>query len=205
FTKVLDEVLNDTKFQILDGESTCKASKSIARVHEEIFGSSIPLDLILATQGEELSTSEWKKLKVPTNMSMPQQGKNIRMNKAILTYLSNLPITNDDDNVFTVGMDFTGPMGYMFAIKRVEDIYVVCRLSTLIMPTYLYELSSFVDTLDRLYAWRHHHLRLKDIVLPAIRKRDPQIFFFNVLGCSELIDGDISPNMFLTPTHSREK
>ncbi|KAI9492508.1 hypothetical protein BDB00DRAFT_427679 [Zychaea mexicana] len=45
-------------------------------------------------------------------------------------------------------MDFTGPMGYMFAVKRIEDVYVSRRLSTLVIPTYLDELPSFIDTLD---------------------------------------------------------
>lgn len=56
---------------MLDGESTYKASKSIAKTHEKIYGSNIPLnngfgrriDLILATKNLELSTSEWKRNK----------------------------------------------------------------------------------------------------------------------------------------------
>lgn len=173
-------MLDGTLLHTLDGEPSCKASKSIAKIHKKVFGSSIPLnkgfgrriDLILATEDEELSTSEWKRLKVSTRKSLVQQAKNIRI-KAILSYLLGLPIDDElVDNVFTVGMDFTGPMGYMFVVKRVEDVYVSRHLSTLVMPTYLHELPSFIDTLDRLYAWRHHHIHLQDIVLPAIRKRN---------------------------------
>ncbi|KAI7860607.1 hypothetical protein BDC45DRAFT_601261 [Circinella umbellata] len=73
------------------GESTCEASKSIAKTHEKIYDSSIPLsngfgrrvDLILATNNLELPT------------------------KAILTYPLNLPFNEADDNrVFTAGMDW---------------------------------------------------------------------------------------------------
>ncbi|KAG0183705.1 hypothetical protein DFQ28_001191 [Apophysomyces sp. BC1034] len=207
-TKILDEVLNGSRLQIFDGETTCKASKSIAKMHERVFGSNIPLnkgfgrriDLILSAQNEELSTSEWKRLKVSPRKSLIQQAKNIRMNKAILSYLLSLPIDDNlMDNVYTVGMDFTGPMGYMFAVKRIEDVYVSRRLSTLVIPTYLDELPSFIDTLDRLYAWRQHHCNLKDIVLPAIRSQKQAAHFANICGSDDAgIPG--SPNIYLTPT-----
>lgn len=207
-TKILDEVLNGSRLQIFDGETTCKASKSVAKIHKKVFGSSIPLnrgfgrriDLILSAQNEELSTSEWKRLKVSSRKSLTQQAKNIRMNKAILSYLLSLPI--DDkvmDHIFTVGMDFTGPMGYMFAVKRIEDVYVSRHLCTLVIPTYLDELPAFIDTLDRLYAWRHHHCNLKDIVLPAIRSQKQAAHFANICGSDDAgIPG--SPNIYLTPT-----
>ncbi|KAG1141964.1 hypothetical protein G6F37_006617 [Rhizopus arrhizus] len=71
------------------------------------------------------------------------------MNKAILTYLLDLPFNEaDSDRVFTVGMDWTGPMGYMFAIKQVKDVYIAKPISTLLMPTYLDELLSLEETLD---------------------------------------------------------
>ncbi|KAI9471781.1 hypothetical protein BDB00DRAFT_746945, partial [Zychaea mexicana] len=87
-TKILDEVLNGSRLQIFDGETTCKASKSIAKMHKRVFGSNIPLnkgfgrriDLILSAQNEELSMSEWKRLKVSPRKSLIQQAKNIRMN-----------------------------------------------------------------------------------------------------------------------------
>ncbi|KAI8877403.1 hypothetical protein K501DRAFT_134563, partial [Backusella circina FSU 941] len=149
FAKILDEILDDTMLDMLDDESTCKASKSIAKTHEKMYDSNIPLnngfgrriDLILPT-------------------------KNLEMNKAILTYLLSLPFNEaDSGREFTVGMDWTGPMGYMFAIKQLKDIYVAKPISTLLMPSYLEELPSFEETLNCLYAWRNHHLSLKEIML----------------------------------------
>jgi hypothetical protein len=201
FARILDEILDDTMLDMLDGESTCKASKSISK----IYGSNIPLnkgfglriDLILATKNIELSTSEWKWNKTPPAKCLQQQAKNIRMNKAILTSLLDLPFSEADGNrVFTVGMDWTGPMGYMFAIKQVKDVYVAKPISTLLMPTYLDELLSFEKTLDCLYAWRNHHLSLKEIMLPALCKYEQEKFFSSVLGTSEPADGNISPNIY---------
>ncbi|KAI9486504.1 MAG: hypothetical protein EXX96DRAFT_549303 [Benjaminiella poitrasii] len=212
FAKIFDEILDDTMLDMLDGESTCKASKSIAKTHEKIYGSNIPLnngfgrriDLILATKNLELSTSEWKRDKTSPAKCLQQQSKNIRINKAILTYLLGLPFNEaDSDRVFTVGMDWTGPMGYMFAIKQVKDIYVAKPISTLLMPSYLEELPSFEETLNRLYAWRNHHLSLKEIMLSALRKCEQEVFFSSVLGTSVSADIDNSPNIYLTPSRRR--
>ncbi|KAI7890283.1 uncharacterized protein EV154DRAFT_552325 [Mucor mucedo] len=165
---------------MLDGESTCKASKSIAKTQEKMYGSNIPLsngfgrriDLILATKNLELSTSEWKRVKTSPSKCLQQQSKNIRMNKAILTYLLRLPFNEaDSDLVFTVGMEWTGSMGYMFAIKQVKDIYVAKSISTLLMPSYLEELLSFEETLNCL--------------------------------TSVSADIDSSPNIYLTPSRRR--
>ncbi|OBZ90652.1 hypothetical protein A0J61_01301 [Choanephora cucurbitarum] len=212
FAKILDEILDDTMLDMLDGESTCKASKSIAKTHEKIYDSNIPLnngfgrriDLILATKNLELSTSEWKRDKTSPAKCLQQQSKNIRMNKAILTHLLGLPFNEaDSDRVFTVGMDWTGPMGYMFAIKQVKDIYVAKPISTLLMPSYLEELPSFEETLNCLYAWRNHHLSLKETMLPALRKCEQGMFFSSVLGTSVSEDTNSSPNIYLTPSRRR--
>ena len=79
FAKILDEILVDTLLDMLNGESACKVSKSIAKTHEKIYDSNIPsnkgvgrrIDLIVSTKNLELSTSEWKRdktspPKVPT-------------------------------------------------------------------------------------------------------------------------------------------
>lgn len=114
FAKILDEILDDTMLNMLDGESACKASKSIEKTHRKIYGSNIPLnngfvrriDLILATKNIELSTSEWKRNKIPPVKCLQQQTKNTLMNKAMLTYLLDLPLNEaDSDRVLTFGMD----------------------------------------------------------------------------------------------------
>lgn len=216
FAKVLDEILDDTMLDILDGERVSKASKTVAKNLEKTYNANIPLnngfgrriDLILATKDMELSTSERKRKKSPAAKCLQQQAKNIRVNKAILRYFLDLPISETDKNkVMTVGMDWTGTMGYMFAVKPLDDVFVARTLYTLTMPTYIDELPSFIDTLDHLYSWRNYHVHIKDIVLAALCKREKEKFFSSVLGFSTptTTDGDTSPNVYLTPTRSRRR
>jgi hypothetical protein len=73
------------------------------------------------------------------------------MNKAILTCLLDLPINEADgdrDRIVKVGMDWTGPLGYVFAVTPFEVIYVARKVSTLLMPVYLDEIPSFEQSLD---------------------------------------------------------
>lgn len=103
---------------IFSGETTCKASKDIAKTQEELFGDTIPLnkgfgrriDLLLSTHNAELSTNEWKRKKVSPEQCLIQQIKNIRMNKAILSKLHELPFSESEDNnsLYTLSMDWIG-------------------------------------------------------------------------------------------------
>ncbi|KAI8989351.1 hypothetical protein BDB01DRAFT_718389, partial [Pilobolus umbonatus] len=166
------------------------------------------IDLIIATKDIELSTSEWKRKKSPAAKCLQQQAKNIRVNKAILRYFLDLPISEADKNkLMTVGMDWAGNMGYMFAVKPLDDVFVARTLYTLTIPTCIDELPFFIDTLDHLYSWRNHHVHIKDIVLKALCKREKEKFFSSVLGSSTTtaIDIDTSPNVYLTPTRSRRR
>lgn len=81
FAKILDEILDDTMLDIIDGEKVSSASKSAAKNLKKTFETNIPLtgfgrriDLILATKNVELSTSEWKK-KTPQITCLQQQAK----------------------------------------------------------------------------------------------------------------------------------
>ncbi|KAI8092134.1 uncharacterized protein B0P05DRAFT_621871 [Gilbertella persicaria] len=194
FAKILDEILDDTMLDILDGERVSKASKTVATNLEKLYSTNASLnngfgrriDLILATK----------------------DAKNIRVNKAILRYFLDLPISETDKNkIMTVGMDWTGTMGYMFAVKPLDDVFVARILYTLATPTYLDELPSFIDTLDHLYSWRNYHVHVKDIVLEALCKREKETFFSSVLGPSTAttIDVNASPNIYLTPTRPRHR
>ncbi|KAI8085665.1 hypothetical protein BDF21DRAFT_415757 [Thamnidium elegans] len=70
------------------------------------------------------------------------------MNKTILTWLLDLPFNKTaSDIIFTVGMDWTGPMTYVFAVKKVKDVYLAktisillmsCRLSKILLIIYMY-------------------------------------------------------------------
>ncbi|SAM06018.1 hypothetical protein [Absidia glauca] len=133
---VLDDILDGTMLKIKDVETICRASKAIGKDHEKLFGATIPLNagfgrrigMILSTKNVKLSSSEWKRSRTPIAKCLQQQSKNIRMNRAILPYLLALPIDQDDaDNVFTVGMEWTGPIGYMSAVKTFEYAYSTVR------------------------------------------------------------------------------
>ena len=144
-TNILDVIMLD----MLNGETTCKVSKSISKIRETIYGCNIPLgrriDLILATNNLELSTGEWKHDKTSPPKCLQQQSKNSRMNKAILTYLLRLPYNEvESGHVFTVGMGWTGPMVYMFAIKQVnvymyQSQFLLCLCPAILKSCYLLE------------------------------------------------------------------
>ncbi|KAI8967740.1 hypothetical protein BDF20DRAFT_1004608 [Mycotypha africana] len=157
FAKILDEILDDTMLDILDGERVSDASKT----------------------GIKLSASEWKRKKSPTANCLQQQAKSIRINKAILRHFLNLPIPEaDKDN--GGWMDWVGNVEYMFAIKPLEDAFVARTLFTLATPIYTDELPSFLDTLDHLYSWRNYHLCIKDIILKALAEREKEKLFSSI-------------------------
>ncbi len=99
----------------------------------------------------------------------------------------------------TIDMDWMGNMGYMFAIKPLEDVFVASTLYTLSTPTYIDELPSFLDTLDHLYSWRNYHIDIKDIVLKAFDKHEKEKSFSSMLDFSTATttDANASPNIYL--------
>ncbi|KAI7895015.1 uncharacterized protein EV154DRAFT_576006 [Mucor mucedo] len=159
--------------------TTCKASKDIAKTQEEVFGDTIPLnkgfgrriDLLLSTHNLELSTNEWKrKKKVSPEQCLIQQTKNIRMNKAILSKLHELPFSESEDNnsLYTLSLYWIGYQGYMFGVEKKDNIYVATHIRNLSMPEYLSQFPNLVHILDALYCWSNRHNNLEDILLPAL-------------------------------------
>lgn len=115
---------------LYSGETTCKASKEIAKDQEVIYGSSIPLnrgfgrriDLLLSTRDIEISTNEWKKKKVSKETCYVQQAKNIRMNKAILSKLIQLPLASK--NMHVLALDCVGKLiPYFYLAHKYTNIY----------------------------------------------------------------------------------
>ncbi|KAG2199648.1 hypothetical protein INT47_005173 [Mucor saturninus] len=213
---ILDILLKDSNLNLLDGETTCKASKSIAKDHENIYGNSIPLnrgfgrriDLLLSTRNIELSTNEWKRKKVTQEQCLIQQAKNIRMNKAILSKLLELPLSeNDSKNVYTLGMDWVGPRGYMFAVKKINNIYVAKHTNNISIPEYLHQLPSFLATLKNLYIWKNHHTKLQDTILTGVIAKEDDDFFLSIASGTDdagSASKGLSPNIYLTPTKAKK-
>ncbi|KAI7895014.1 uncharacterized protein EV154DRAFT_477789 [Mucor mucedo] len=156
-------------------ETTCKASKDIAKTQEELFGDTIPLnkgfgrriDLLLSSHNVELSTNEWKRKKVSPEQCLIQQTKNIRMNKAILS----------GGKSMLGGGVAQGYQGYMFGVEKKDNIYVATHIRNLSMPEYLFQFPNLVNILDALYCWSNHHNNLEDILLPALITKQENSFF----------------------------
>ncbi|KAL0084658.1 hypothetical protein F4703DRAFT_1916674 [Phycomyces blakesleeanus] len=152
---LLDILLKDLNLNLLNGETTSKASKSIAKDHENIYGNNIPL-----------------------NRGFGRRIDLLLMNKAILSRLLELPLSeNDSKNVYTLGMDWVGPRGYMFAVKKINDIYIAKHTNNLSIPEYLHQLPSFIATLKSLYIWKNHHTKLQDTILKGVIAKGDDDFF----------------------------
>ncbi|KAF7722030.1 hypothetical protein EC973_003752 [Apophysomyces ossiformis] len=215
FAQILDVIMRDSRLEIDDGERVCQASKDIANRNMRFNGGKKQLnafgrriDLILASSGVEFSTSEWKRDNVTLSTALKQQCKNVRMNKAILTNLLSNPIPHDVRNqVFSLGMDWTGSVGYIFCVQELEDAYVAKPICTVNFPRSINEISDFLPTLDSLFVWKNHHEQLMDILLPAINNRKSEEFLGRLVysGKSELNADEIeySPNVFFTPSKKR--
>ncbi len=210
FSKTLDDMLYSTILQALDGEPVCDATRKVAKNHQRLYGSTIPLnngfgrkiDLIIATKKIELSSSEWKRKSATPRKCLQQQNKNVRVNKSILREILQLPIDEiDKKNLFVIGMDFVGNLGYLFGVKKYEDVYFANTISSLTIPKYLDQLPSFAKTLDDLYRWRNHHLYLEELILPAFEQLEEKKVLESILGStSHITDNYITKKTLKTKT-----
>lgn len=94
----------------------------------------------------------------------------------------------------------------MFYVKKMDDVYVAKHFRNLKIPQYLEELHDFEPTLDALYAWKNHHERLREIVLPAITKKQDDEFLAKLVPMPSASAEDApynSPNVFFTPSKRR--
>ncbi|KAI8339575.1 hypothetical protein BC941DRAFT_254416 [Chlamydoabsidia padenii] len=209
--QILDIILEDTHLDLKDGEIMSKASKEICKANTKTFGAGFMMtgrriDMIIESKDLELSTNEWKKDKV-MNLSSKQQAKNIRTNKALLTKWLTYPIANDMiPRLSTLAMDWIGSTGYMFSVSQYEDAFVARFFSNLELPVYVANLPEFIDTLDALYVWKNHHCAMKDILLPAISKKESHSVLANLVPAHDLpqsVCPEVSPNVLFTPSKRR--
>ncbi|KAI9274719.1 hypothetical protein BDA99DRAFT_414537, partial [Phascolomyces articulosus] len=126
------------------------------------------IDLIVAGKKIQLATNEWKKSNCTDRVALKQQSKNVRMNKAVLKGLEQINVPKDDQKyIFSLAMDWRGNAGYLFYVSRLDDAYLAKHVDTLSIPSTLNELTTFYDTLNTLYVWKHHHQRLVNIIESA--------------------------------------
>ncbi|KAG2210556.1 hypothetical protein INT47_002498 [Mucor saturninus] len=133
-----------------------------------------------------------------------QQTKNIRMNKAILSKLHELPFSESEDNnsLYTLSMDWIGYKGYMFGVKKNDNIYVATHIRSLSMPEHLFQFPNLVHVLDALYCWKNHHNNLEDILLPTLITKQENSFF-SQFNTKDVNDVNSFPNIYLNPMKSK--
>ncbi|KAG1462111.1 hypothetical protein G6F56_005585 [Rhizopus delemar] len=62
------------------------------------------------------------------------------------------------------GMDWRGFKGYMFDVKKVNNIYSSVLIGTLMIPTHLKLVKEFENTLVLLLKWKSHFINLAEKV-----------------------------------------
>ncbi|CAO3588497.1 unnamed protein product [Absidia cylindrospora] len=102
-----------------------RTSKEICKANAKTFDAKFMMygrriDLIIQSQELELSTNEWKK-EASVGISMKQQAKNTRMNKALLSKWLSYPVAEEMiPRLSTLAMDWIGSSGYMFSVSQYE-------------------------------------------------------------------------------------
>ncbi|KAI7903131.1 uncharacterized protein BX663DRAFT_507543, partial [Cokeromyces recurvatus] len=65
----------------------------------------------------------------------------------------------------------------MFAVKKINNIYIAKHTSNLSIPEYLHQLPSFIAMLKNLYIWKNHHIELQDTILTGVIAKENDFFF----------------------------
>ncbi|CAO3588661.1 unnamed protein product [Absidia cylindrospora] len=172
-TYILDIILKKTHLHLRDGENISRTSNKIIKD----FGAKYDMperriEMVMEVNDIELSINEWKKKDTDVSVSRQHQSQTIRMNKALLTKWMTYSVPEERmPTLATLAMDWIGPVGYMFTVSPYQDVFVARLFSTLDLPSYVANLPDFIDTLDALYVWKHHHLLMKDILVPAAHRK----------------------------------
>ncbi|KAI7884084.1 hypothetical protein K492DRAFT_192113 [Lichtheimia hyalospora FSU 10163] len=94
-----------------------------------------------------------------------QQIKNGRTNKTILKWIEKLPIDEKDKKgLFVLGMAWIGTIGYMMSMRALDGGYVAQHVQDLHLPQTLGNVGTFENTLDCLFAFKHHQEHLRQVV-----------------------------------------
>ncbi|KAG0168807.1 hypothetical protein DFQ28_009627 [Apophysomyces sp. BC1034] len=206
--QILDIILEDTYLDLKDGETMSRTSKEICKANAKTFDANFMMngrriDLIIQSKDLELSTNEWKK-EANMGVSLKQQAKNIRMNKALLSKRLTCPVAAEMiPRLSTQAMDWIG-----IAVSQDEDVFVARLFANLELPTYVANIPDFMDTLDALYVWKNHHCAMKGILLPAIAKKDSRSVLANLVSVDLPPPSDAEPKqvqMLIPQPHMKVK
>ncbi|KAL7328519.1 hypothetical protein PS15p_206781 [Mucor circinelloides] len=211
---ILDIIFRNQEFGLNDGEICSKSTKD-ARItnmkvcndvddKKPIFGRKI--DLILVSMSMEVSCSEWKKYNTSPALVEQQQIKNCRTNSSILHNLKKLPIAEKEkEDMFVLGMEWIGDIGFMVSVREFEKAHLVHHVGDLSLPRSLRTLEDFRQTLDLLYSYKHHYMKMKDIIEIAQRRYtiDQNLARYR-LPEEQLESMDEEPKTFFTPVKKQK-
>lgn len=92
-----------------------------------------------------------------------------------------------------------GSVGYMFSVSTIEHVLVSDYYAALQLPTYIADISDFLNTLNSLYQWKSHQVAMKDILLISMRKKENNARLAKLVPAhvSQIQShGNASPNVF---------
>lgn len=95
----------------------------------------------------------------------------------------------------------------MFAVKKINNIYIAKHTNNLSIPEYLHQLPTFIATLKNLYSWKNHHTKLQDAILTGLIAEEDDEFFLSIAsGTNDAgsASRELSPNIYLTPTKAKK-
>lgn len=210
----IEVLFRKSQFEMKDGETCSNATKTCRQLNEEICDDQVTnsttigrrIDLLMKVMNIELRSSEWKRPNVGKKLGESQQIKNIRTNTAILESIESMPLDDDQrSNVFVIGIDWLGDVGYMMAIKKVDSAYVAYHIGDLALPVSLSCLKDFKQTLNLLFSFKHHHFKLRRILAPSCRRQaNNQIL--NMYRCGNApAKRSSSPGTFFSPKKKQQK
>ncbi|KAG2236781.1 hypothetical protein BDF21DRAFT_461458 [Thamnidium elegans] len=74
-------------------------------------------------------------------------------------------------DVYVLAMDWIGVCAYNFAVKKINEVHVAHHIGDLVLPASLSSFQDFQTTLNLLFSFRNHQLKLKRIVEPAYNRQ----------------------------------
>ncbi|KAI8644460.1 hypothetical protein BD408DRAFT_430422 [Parasitella parasitica] len=210
---ILDIIFRNQEFGLNDGEICSKSTKN-ARItnmkvcndtndKKPVIGRGI--DLMLISMSLEVSCSEWQKADTSPALVEQQQIKNCRTNSSILHDLKKLPIAEKQkEDMFVLGMEWIGDVGFMISVKEVENAHVVHHVGDLSLPRSFAALEDFRNTLDLLYSFKHHYMKMKDVTEIAQHRYTVDQNLARYRSSEQQPSTDDEPKTFFTPVKKQK-
>ncbi|CAO3651772.1 unnamed protein product [Mucor hiemalis] len=146
--------------------------------------------MTLMYQGIVLCSSGWRSMSASEPVVLKQYVKKLRVNSSIVhTFRSSL----DGDNNTILGMVWKGLFGYMYIMKKLDDVMVVKAESQLFIPSDVCEFEDFGQTLESLMKFKSYYVGLAlKIKAKAAKDRREQFIISTTSGSP-------SPQTVFTP------